>query len=319
MNQPRTLRNATVGLACVIALPMLAFAHAAQGQSRDAAAVPQAQPEHRDHGAMAMPGMAMPGMEGPTPGASRTMGMGSMQGGRAPGDARNSDDYSDGYRNSTLPNYEMADKLSVPKVLVEELEFVSGNEGQGANWSFLMTQGQDADKLWIRSQGLKTSRERLDPESSAEVLWWRSRSPFWGTLLGVRQDIGKGATTWVAAGVEGLAPYWFDVQLTGYAGDDGRTAARFKASYDVRLSNRLILSPQVESNIYSKSSGERELGGGLSNVELSGRLRYEITRKVAPYVGFVWERAFSGTADYRRADGGPVTERRAVAGIRLGW
>lgn len=319
MSQPRTLMAATVGLACVIALPMSAFAQPAQGQSPSPAAEPQAQAEHRDHGAMAMPGMAMPGMEGPTPSASQTMDMGSMQGGRAPADARNSDDYSDGYTNSTLPNYEMADKLSVPKVLVEELEFVSGNEGQGANWSFLVTNGQDADKLWIRSQGLKTSRERLDPESSAEVLWWRSRSPFWGTLLGVRQDIGKGATTWLAAGVEGLAPYWFDVQLTGYAGDDGRIAARFKASYDVRFSNRLILSPQVESNIYSKPSRDRELGSGLSNVELSGRLRYELTRKVAPYVGFVWERAFSGTADFRRADAGPVTERRVVAGVRLWW
>ncbi|MET3663968.1 copper resistance protein B [Caulobacter sp. 1776] len=314
MSQPRTLRAAAIGLACAVALPMSAFAQEAERPSANPAAEPPARSEHQDHGAM-----AMPDMESVKPSGSQTADMGRMQGGHAPADARNPDDYSDGYANSTLPNYEMADRLSTPKVLVEELEFVSGNEGQGANWSFLVTKGQDADKLWIRSQGLKTARERLDPESSAELLWWHSRSPFWGTLLGVRQDIGKGATTWLAVGLEGLAPYWFDVQLTGYAGDDGRIAGRFKASYDVRLGNRLILSPQVESNIYSKPSRDRELGSGLSNVELGGRLRYEVTRKFAPYVGFVWERAFGGTADFRRADGGAINERRVAAGVRLWW
>lgn len=247
------------------------------------------------------------------------MDMGRMQGGKAPPDARDSDDYSDGYRNSTLPGYEMADKLSIPKILVDELEFVSGNEGQGVGWTVLVTKGQDNDKLWLRSQGLKNSRDRLDAESSVEALWWHSKSPFWGMLLGVRQDLGKGATTWLAAGVEGLAPYWFDVQLTAYVGDDGRVAARAKAAYEVLFTNRLILTPQVETNLYSKRSTDRQLGSGFSNVELSGRLRYEFSRKFAPYVGFVWERALGGTADFRRVDREIVTERRVVLGLRLWW
>ena len=142
---------------------------------------------------MDMPGMDMTDTKASGNGA--TMDMGSMQGGKAPPDARNSDDYADGYRNSTLPGYEMADKLSIPKILVDELEFTSGNEGQGVGWTVLVTKGQDNDKLWLRSQGLKNSRDqRLDPESSVEALWWHSKNPFWGTLLGVRQDLGKGAT-----------------------------------------------------------------------------------------------------------------------------
>ncbi|SCW90891.1 copper resistance protein B [Sphingobium faniae] len=269
-------------------------------------------PQAQDHAGMDMPGMDMSG-------TGTTMDMGRMQGGKAPPDARDSDDYSDGYRNSTLPGYEMADKLSIPKILVDELEFVSGNEGQGVGWTVLVTKGQDNDKLWLRSQGLKNSRDRLDAESSVEALWWHSKSPFWGTLLGVRQDLGKGATTWLAAGVEGLAPYWFDVQLTAYVGDDGRVAARAKAAYEVLFTNRLILTPQVETNLYSKRSTDRELGSGFSNVELSGRLRYEFSRKFAPYVGFVWERALGGTADFRRADREIVTERRVVVGLRLWW
>jgi copper resistance protein B len=266
---------------------------------------------------MDMSGMDMSGAG--TPAGGMTMDMGRMQGGKAPPDARNSDDYADGYRNSTLPGYEMADKLSIPKVLVDELEFASGNEGQGVGWTVLVTQGQDDSKLWLRSQGLKNSKDRLDPESSVEALWWRSKSPFWGTLLGVRQDLGKGATTWLAAGVEGLAPYWFDVQLTGYVGDDGRLGARAKGAYEVRFTNRLILTPQVETTLYSKRSTDRELGGGFSNVELSARLRYEVSRKFAPYVGFVWERALDDTADFRRADRQRPAEHRVVVGLRSWW
>ena len=265
-----------------------------------------------DHAGMDMSGAG-------TPAGGMTMDMGRMQGGKAPPDARNSDDYADGYRNSTLTGYEMADKLSIPKVLVDELEFASGNEGQGVGWTVLVTQGQDDSKLWLRSQGLKNSKDRLDPESSVEALWWRSKSPFWGTLLGVRQDLGKGATTWLAAGVEGLAPYWFDVQLTGYVGDDGRLGARAKGAYEVRFTNRLILTPQVETNLYSKRSTDRELGGGFSNVELSARLRYEVSRKFAPYVGFVWERALDDTADFRRADRQRPAEHRVVVGLRSWW
>ena len=244
-----------------------------------------------DHAGMDMSGMDMSGAG--TPAGGMTMDMGRMQGGKAPPDARNSDDYADGYRNSTLPGYEMADKLSIPKVLVDELEFASGNEGQGVGWTVLVTQGQDDSKLWLRSQGLKNSKDRLDPESSVEALWWRSKSPFWGTLLGVRQDLGKGATTWLAAGVEG--------------------------AYEVRFTNRLILTPQVETNLYSKRSTDRELGGGFSNVELSARLRYEVSRKFAPYVGFVWERALDDTADFRRADRQRPAEHRVVVGLRSWW
>lgn len=284
-------------------------------QSVKPAQEPQPAPPVENHASMNMPGMDMSGA-GRSP-DSTEMDMGKMQGGRAPPDARNSDDYADGYRNSTLPNYEMADKLSIPKILVDELEFATGNEGQGFGWTVLVTNGPDDNKLWLRSQGLKNSRDRLDPESSVEGFWWHGGGAFWGTLVGVRQDLGKGGTTWAAVGVEGLAPYWFDIQLTGYVGADGRLAARAKASYEILFTNRLILTPQVETNIYSKRSTDRELGGGFSNVELSGRLRYEFSRKSAPYVGFVWERALGGTADFRRAEGESPVERRVVVGFRL--
>lgn len=251
------------------------------------------------------PPMNMPGMD--------------MGGGKPGADARDPDAYSDGYSNSTLPGYEMADKISVTKILVDELELTTNKQGEGISWSGQITSGPDNDKLLLRSQGLKQSGERLDPESSTEAFWWHGQRPFWGTILGVRQDIGPGAHRWIGGGIEGLAPYWFDVQLTGYVGDDGRLAARLKASYDVLLTNRLILVPQLESNAYSKAAPDRRLGGGLSNLELGLRIRYEIHRKVAPYVGFVWERSFGETADFRRLAGENPTERRFVVGVRVWW
>lgn len=250
-------RIAPLALASLVSAAVAAPALAQEVPVSQVPAVPQIEqnapagqdaqpaPKPEDHQGMDMSGMADMDMSS----GGMQMNMGKMQGGKAPADARNSNDYADGYRNSTLPNYEMADKLSIPKILVDELEFATGNEGQGFGWTVLVTKGQDNNKLWLRSQGLKNSRDRLDPESSVEALWWHSKSPFWGTLLGVRQDLGKGATTWLAAGFEGLAPYWFDVQLTGYVGNDGRIAARAKASYEVLFTNRLILTPQVETNI----------------------------------------------------------------------
>lgn len=166
---------------------------------------------------------------------------------------------------------------------------------------------------------MKIDGQPLDPTTDAEALWWRGYAPFWGTVFGARQDFGAGGHTWLAFGIEGLAPYWFELQATGYVGEDGRLAARLKGSYDLLFTNRLILSPELESNAYSRAEPERGLGSGAGNVEVGLRLRYEVRRKFAPYVGYVWERSLAGTADLARAEGGPVTERRFVAGLRLWW
>lgn len=244
------------------------------------------------------------------------MQMGSMQGGNAPPDARDPHAYAEGYEYTGMAGMETSDQIRFGWVSADELEFLSGNEGDGYAWNLQANYGDDRNKFWVRTQGLKVPDE-LDPTTSGEILWWRPLSAFWGTQLGLRQDIGDGAHTYLAAGIEGIAPYWFIVEATGYVGDDGRLAARFKVSYDIRFTNRLILTPNVEANAYSKSEDERGVGAGLGNIEVGLRLRYEIRRKIAPYAGYVWERSFSGTADRRRAAGDPVNEHRFVAGFRM--
>lgn len=237
--------------------------------------------------------------------------------GSAPSQARDPNAYADGFEYTRMPGMEQADRIIFGTLLGDEIEFLSGNEGRGAAWTGQAAYGGDFNKLWLRTQGLGIKGEQIDPTTGVEALWWRARSPFWGTLLGARQDFGPGAHTWLAFGVEGLAPYWFQLQATGYVGDDGRFSGRFRGSYDMLFTNRLILTPQLETNVYSKAEPDRELGAGMGNLELGLRLRYEVRRKFAPYIGYVWERSFAGTADVRRAEGDPVTEFRFVAGVRL--
>ena len=244
--------------------------------------------------------------------------MGAMQGGPAPADARDPDAYAEGYEYTGMPGMEQSDRIVFGKLLLDEFEFLSGNEGDGYAWSLQGNYGGDSNKLWLRAQGLKVPGG-LDPTTGAELFWWRPLSAFWGTQLGLRQDFGRGAHTYLAAGIEGLAPYWFEVQATAYVAEDGRFSARFKVSYDMRLTNRLILTPSLEANAYSRAEEERGLGAGLGNLERGLRLRYELHRKFAPYVGYVWERSYAATADLRRAEGEPVDEHRFVAGVRMWW
>src|SRR5699024_7834914 len=122
---------------------------------------------------------------------------------------------------------------------------------------------------------------------------------------------------WATFGIQGLAPYWFEVQATAYAGPSGRTAARLGVSYELLFTQRLILEPELEANLYGKDDPARGIGSGLSDLEFGLRLRYEIRRRFAPYVGIAWTRRFGASADYARADGKPATDREWVAGLRL--
>lgn len=319
----------TSSAALLLGLSPLAIGPAyAQAQDQHQTAPDAPSMEGMDHSAPASaaspspaqpPDQSMAGMDMSAPSSGTTMRMGAMQGGKPPADARDPNAYADGYRNSTLPGFEKADQIRVGKVLIDELEFVRTRGQNGIAWSAQVTQGGDNDKLWIRSRGIKVAGEPIDADTSVEAFWWHATGPFWGRMLGVRQDVGPGAHSWLAAGVEGLAPYWFDIELTGYLGDDGRVGARAKASFDLRLTNRLILTPQAEVNAYSVKDVARTLGSGVTSAELGLRLRYEVVRKVAPYVGYVWEPSFGSTADLRRARGEPASERRFVAGVRLWW
>ena len=150
------------------------------------------------------------------------------------------------------------------------------------------------------------------------MLYGRAFAPWWDLIAGVRHDFKPGdSQDFLAIGVMGLAPYKFEVEATAYLGERGQTAARFEVEYETLLTNRLILQPQIEVNLYGKDDLRRGIGSGLSTAEAGLRLRYEFTRQFAPYIGIVHERAFGRTADFRRDEGEDADDTRLVAGVRI--
>lgn len=200
-------------------------------------------------------------------------------------------------------------------VLFNRLEAWDAEPGTGFAWEGQGWVGTDLNRLWARSDG-----ERIDGETESadlEVLYGRSIARWWDVVAGVRHDFQPGSSqTFAAIGVIGLAPYKFEIEATAYFGESGQTAARLEAEYELLLTNRLILQPLIEVSLYGQNDERRGIGSDLSNVEVGLRLRYEIRREFAPYIGVNWEKVFGGTADFARARGEAVDDRQFVIGLR---
>lgn len=245
-----------------------------------------------------------------------------MQGGSAPPDARDPNAYSDGYvRNAgkyALPPSEaliMSDAHNFGSVYFDRLEYVKARGEEWAAYEGEAWYGSTYNRAVIKAEG-EIASGKLQ-ESKTQLLWRHAASTFWDTELGVRFDHGHGAPNreWLAFGVKGLAPYWFDVDATAYVGPSGRTALGLKAEYDILLTQKLYLQPSAEVNFYGKNDERRGIGSGLSDSTAGLRLKYEVTRQFVPYIGVEWSSKFGKTADYARAEGEAKQETRFVAGL----
>lgn len=240
----------------------------------------------------------------------------SMQGGSAPPDARDPHAYSGGLVFGPDRQLKMADEHSFGSLLVDRLEAVRTRDQTRAAYDLQFRYGRDYNRLVLKAEG-----EVADGRSETartELLWGHAVAAYWDTQLGVRYDSGAGPDRgWLAFGIQGLAPYWFEVDATTYVGDEGRSALRLSAEYELLLTQKLILQPRIEANFYGRQDAARELGSGLSDFTVGLRLRYEIRREFAPYVGIEWAGKYGGTADYVRAAGEDAKETRLVAGLRF--
>lgn len=213
-----------------------------------------------------------------------------------------------------LDGHTVHDNPFMSFVLFDQLEWQGSGAG-GVNLENSSWFGGDINRLWVRAEG-ESDDGRVE-NALVEGLWGHSFSRWWDFVAGVRQDFRPGdPQTWAAVGIQGLAPYWFEVEATGYVGAGGRTSARFEAEYDLLLTNRLILQPLVELEMYGKRDPERGIGAGLSSIESGLRLRYEFRREFAPYIGVTWDRKLFGTADFARAEGEEVGATRIAFGLR---
>ena len=200
-------------------------------------------------------------------------------------------------------------------VLLDNLEYRDAHAGATFAWDIEAWAGGDENRLYLRSEG--ESAEHGD-EASAELLWARPVARWWNLAAGLRGDFQPGdSRTWLAMGVFGLAPYRLHVQATAYLGESGRSALRFETDYDWLLTNRLILQPRLQFDAYGKDDVGRGIGSGLSTLDVGLRLRYELRREFAPYLGFTWVNRLGQTGDLAQAAGEDPNEVQALAGLRI--
>lgn len=201
-------------------------------------------------------------------------------------------------------------------LLVDRLETWDAAPGSGEAWEVAGWVGRDIDKLRLRSEGER--KHGATESADLELLYSRAIAPWWDLTAGVRHDFAPGASQdWAALGVIGMAPYKFEVEATAYIGASGRTALRAEAEYSLLLTDRLILQPLVEAEWHGRSDADRGIGAGLGKVETGLRLRYEIRREFAPYIGIVHERSFGRSAEFEREEGEDTRDTRVVFGLRF--
>ncbi len=201
---------------------------------------------------------------------------------------------------------------------VDRSELVMGQGTTGYLWDAQGWIGADYNKFWFKFEGEGDFDSRLEG-AELQGLYSHMVSPFFDIQAGIRQDVGPGVkpTTYAVVGLQGLAPYWFEVDSTIFLSDDGDFTARVEAEYDILFTQRLIGQPRVEFNLAAQDVQQLGIGSGLSTVEMGFRLRYEFKREFAPYIGIAWQSAIGNTADFRRFAGEQVSTTSLVAGIRL--
>jgi len=179
---------------------------------------------------------------------------------------------------------------------VDKLEYRTKNEDLKFHiYSFY---GGDYHKLWVDvegEKGLKNSKWLL---KRADLLFVRAISSFWDLRAGLGYaGSNEGGRSKLVLGVKGLAPYWFEVDANLNLTNKGELYGKLEAEYDLLLTQRLILQPNLKVLASTKKIEPLEVGSGLSKTELALRLRYEIKREFAPYVGISWERHFGQTKE----------------------
>jgi copper resistance protein B len=201
-------------------------------------------------------------------------------------------------------------------LIADRLEYRASKGRDGYAWQVMGWVGGDIDRLAVETEGDGAFGEGLET-GEVRAAWRHALDPWWNFELGARQNFGAGPDrTYGVIGIEGLAPYWFEIGAHAFVSNKGDVHFRLEAEHDMRLTQRLILQPSVEIDAAAQDVPELGIGAGIEKVELGTRLRYEFAREFAPYVGVHWERKLGRTAELSRASGEAPATFSAVIGIR---
>ncbi|MBA5249401.1 MAG: copper resistance protein B [Gammaproteobacteria bacterium] len=197
-----------------------------------------------------------------------------------------------------------------------EVELRSTNGANPRTWNIDAWVGQDLNKFWIKTKGEKVAGDT--EKSELQLLYSKAVDPYWDIQFGVKKDIQpKPSRNWAVIGLKGLTPYLFEMDVALFIGESGRAAIGLDVEYEYMFSQKLILSPEVEMSIFAKDDELTGTGKGLSSIEAGLRLRYEISREFAPYIGINWEKKYGNTADFARDENEDIEDAQIVVGVRF--
>lgn len=215
----------------------------------------------------------------------------------------------------------MGDQHFYSLALLDLFEVAPAAAGVPARLEGLYRIGNDYTRFWLKGEGEGLISEG-EGEGELQALYSRLISPYFEVQAGVRLDteFGEGdlrARPQLVVGLEGLAPYWFEVEPALFLSAEGDLSARLEGSYDLLITQRLVLQPEAEVNLALQKVEDWGVGSGLNNIEAGLRLRYEIEREIAPYIGVSWLNRFGSAEDLARAEGASGSEVHLVFGVRL--
>jgi len=208
----------------------------------------------------------------------------------------------------------MVDDPLVSKLMFDALEIGRNKEGtntltlEGDAWL-----GYDLHKLWLKTD-LEMNGGKLE-EGELQLLYSRGVSAYWDVQAGVRKDFKPVGREFSVLGLKGIAPYMLDVDTSIAVGRGGQVNARFNAEYELMLTQKVFIAPELDLSFYSQDDAEVGVGSGLSQAKVGFKLGYEIKREFAPYIGVRWAKKFGNTADFTRAEGEDVSDTQLVLGI----
>jgi len=284
-------------------------------QSMPGMNMPAGQPGSQDmQGMSGMPGMTMPGMQ-----QTGT----ALAAGNAPAPAPPMDHYADRQfapADMAKARHDMmVDSGGKPfsQVLFNLAEYQARQGRDGYRWDGEAWFGGDINRVWLKSEGEGGFREGVE-SAEVQALYSRAVGPYFNLQAGVRHDFQPSPNrTYATVGFEGLSPYMFEVEGALFLSTKGDLLGRLEGYYDQRITQRLILQPRVELNLAAQDVPENRLGAGLTDAEVGLRLRYELRRQFAPYVGVSYVAQTGRTADFTRAEGKDPSTTSFVAGVRI--
>ena len=203
-------------------------------------------------------------------------------------------------------------------LMADRFEYLEDSGDERLQWEAQSWIGGDLNKFWFKTEGTYERDAASEVDAEVQLLYSRAFAPFWDLQTGLRHDEGAYASAdYAVLGINGLAPYWFEVDAAAFLSDSGKVSTRLEVEYELRFSQRLILQPRLELNYAFADDPDLNSWQGMQEASFSLRLRYEFLREFAPYVGVEWSRAYGKTGTVLQRSGLDDREASVVAGLRV--